>query len=132
MQDPYWYPVSGIGRCRLQPRKKDRRVQRHGYKGVISQPVTGEAFSLNFSLWTVREGNHVFDQCLICMNCIILHNVRKSQENDYYFALILLSTISLDSGKHLTFMNPIRQPLMVSSFIVMAFRRFVFSSIAVQ
>ncbi|WP_422656813.1 hypothetical protein ACK8P5_13590 [Paenibacillus sp. EC2-1] len=46
----------------------DQRVQRRSYKGVISLPVTEEACSLHFSLWTVREGNHVFGPCLICIS----------------------------------------------------------------
>lgn len=64
---PHWYPISGINRCRILPKNKVLRIQRHGYKGVTSQPVTGEACSPDFSLWTVRVGNHVFDHCHILL-----------------------------------------------------------------
>ncbi|MNO61726.1 hypothetical protein D3C76_523810 [compost metagenome] len=64
---PHWYPLSGISRCRILPGNLDQWIQRHGYKGVNSQTFTGEAFSLDFSLWTVRIGNHVFDHCLMML-----------------------------------------------------------------
>ncbi len=38
-----------------------QRVQPCGYKGVISHLLSEEALSIHFSLWTVKEGNHVFD-----------------------------------------------------------------------
>ena len=60
---PHWYPLTWISRCHILPQNLDLRIQRHGYKGVTSQLFTGEAFSLDLSLWTVRIGNHVFDHC---------------------------------------------------------------------
>ncbi|WP_159081733.1 hypothetical protein [Paenibacillus sp. CAA11] len=42
----------------------------YGYKGVASHPVAGEDFSFYFSLWAAREGNHVFDRCLLLVTII--------------------------------------------------------------
>ncbi|MBW7475369.1 hypothetical protein K0T92_11470 [Paenibacillus oenotherae] len=61
----------------------DLRVQRHGYKGVTSQPAAGEAFSLDFSLWAARKGNHVFDHCLIDDYGHTLHEHLTASQGEY-------------------------------------------------
>jgi hypothetical protein len=87
--------VSAIGdkTVPLTAAKIDRRDQRHGYKGVISHPKTGEACSLHFSLWTAREGNHVFGQCLIYVICTILYIVylKIKGGNKYILSFLTLS-----------------------------------------
>lgn len=53
------------------------RLQRGNF-----QSGTEEACSNHFSLWTAREGDHVFGQCLVYVDWSILHNsLGKSQGN---------------------------------------------------
>lgn len=64
----FQHPVTRMNRCHILAPHRQRRVPRHGYKGVASHPVAEEAYSWYFSLWTAREGNHVFDQCLLMLD----------------------------------------------------------------
>ena len=51
-----------------------QRVQRDSCKGVISEPVSGEACTTHFSLWAVLDRNHVFGHRLtVCACCLVQH-----------------------------------------------------------